>query len=379
MRYLVMDCHLSYAVVLDEDGRFLKVANRQYTVGQTVTDVIEMQVPQAGSKKKRSRWAYSLAATAACLLLVVTSVFQIGQMPYASVYMSINPEVRIDVNRRDTVVGLEGVNADGKDLIEGYLFKKKDLDLVMDELVDRAIDMGYLHEGGQISLTLDADSNEWVITHSDTLTTHLNEHLSEKLSVTIEVIGKNTPGHQITIPTISSEGNYGESDYGAEPSTMATPTPSVFPDNSYNNSNYDDGQTDYGVPNDPEGDTLVPPTPSDDGDSDYNTPDDDNVVVNGPQPDYGTDDNPSHDDDTVNNADDDSQSDYGADDDTSDDDNTVDATDGDSQSDYGTSDNNSWSDNNIDSEDSQSDYTTSEQEDDDDEDDSSDDDDDDDD
>ena len=30
MSYLVMECHTSYAVVLDEQGRFLKVANLNY-------------------------------------------------------------------------------------------------------------------------------------------------------------------------------------------------------------------------------------------------------------------------------------------------------------------------------------------------------------
>ena len=50
-KYIVMEFHLSYAVVLDEDGRFLKVANRHYQVGQTVTDVIEMQIPQSFPKQ----------------------------------------------------------------------------------------------------------------------------------------------------------------------------------------------------------------------------------------------------------------------------------------------------------------------------------------
>lgn len=45
MKYLVMECHPGYAVVLDENGRFLKVANRRYEVGQTVADVEPMKTP----------------------------------------------------------------------------------------------------------------------------------------------------------------------------------------------------------------------------------------------------------------------------------------------------------------------------------------------
>ena len=36
------------------------------------------------------------------------------------------------------------------------IFTEKKLDQVMDELVDKAADQGYLQEGGRISLTLDA-------------------------------------------------------------------------------------------------------------------------------------------------------------------------------------------------------------------------------
>jgi len=202
-KYMVMECHPSYAVVLGDDGRFLKVANFNYEVGQTVTDVVEMQIPQSVPKKKNNkRWLYSLAAMAACLLLIVTSVFRMWQTPCASVYLSINPEVRIDVNRRDIVVGLDGVNEDGDNLIEGYDYKKKELDLVMDELVERAIDMGYLHEGGRISLVLDAESNEWVLTHIDSLTNRLDNYLSEKLTVTIEVTSKSAPNNKFVVPVI---------------------------------------------------------------------------------------------------------------------------------------------------------------------------------
>ena len=53
MKYMVMECHLSYAVVLDEEGRFLKVANRHYEVGQTVSEVVEMVLPQSKPQKKK--------------------------------------------------------------------------------------------------------------------------------------------------------------------------------------------------------------------------------------------------------------------------------------------------------------------------------------
>ena len=38
MKYLVMETHPAYAVMLDENGRFLKAANLRYQVGETVEE-----------------------------------------------------------------------------------------------------------------------------------------------------------------------------------------------------------------------------------------------------------------------------------------------------------------------------------------------------
>ena len=41
MKYLVMETHPAYAVVLDNEGRFLKAANLHYQVGDTVERIVE--------------------------------------------------------------------------------------------------------------------------------------------------------------------------------------------------------------------------------------------------------------------------------------------------------------------------------------------------
>jgi len=217
MKHMVMECHPGYAVVLDENGRFLKTANLQYEVGQIVTEVVELQLPEQTPRKKQgSRILVTFAAMAACMALAVTGFFH--TRPYASVYMKINPEVRIDVNRRDRVVDVEGMNPDGTRLLEGYEHAKKDLDTVMDELVDRAIDLDYLHEGGTVSLSLDAEE-DWVTSHSDHLDTHLQEYLTDRITVTIDVERKTAsqpaetvPAATVVIPVTPQQ--YGESDYG---------------------------------------------------------------------------------------------------------------------------------------------------------------------
>ena len=209
MKYMVMECHPAYAVVLDEEGQFRKVANMRYEVGQTLTDVTEVEIPKAGAKRKPARWISSFAAAAACLLMLLIPTFLLPGKAHASVYVTINPEVRIDVDRRDTVVGLEGVNDDGKALIEGYSYRRKDLDTVIDELVDRAIGMEYLHEGDRITLSLDTEDQEWVTAHSTSLVSQLDEYMKDKLSVTIELsCGDHGEDHgEVHIPVGEDHGN----------------------------------------------------------------------------------------------------------------------------------------------------------------------------
>ena len=287
MKYIVMECHPGYAVVLDEHGRFLKAANRNYEIGQTVTEIIAMRPPASQSiRKKITRWTYTAMAAAACLMIMITSLVYL--VPYGSVYMSINPEVRIDVNRQDRVVGLSGVNDDGGDLIEGYRFRQKELDLVMDELVDRAIGMGYLHEGGKITLTLDGDS--WSEEYSNALSENLSRYLEEKLSVTIEITGSEDRDHQVVIPVTpdetktepeietKTETQYRDTDYGTIPETTPPPETEkqteLRPDAPvYHTSDYisnltDDDLTDYEIA-----------VPDNDNISDYEitVPENDNV------------------------------------------------------------------------------------------------------
>ena len=47
MTYLVMECHPSYAIVLDNEGRMIKAANLGYQEGQVVGEIIARQTPKA--------------------------------------------------------------------------------------------------------------------------------------------------------------------------------------------------------------------------------------------------------------------------------------------------------------------------------------------
>lgn len=207
MKYLVMEVHRSYVVVLDEEGAFRKAANFGYQVGDKVDYILEMNTPEQICKqedvvncdsceaeeqkydkehkvisfsKMRLRKVFAgVSALAACCILIFTTLFNPSNQVYASVLMSINPQVNIDVNKEDIVVGLDGRNKDGEALIEGYKYKHKELTQVMDELIERAASMGYLKDGGMVTLKLDSEDDEWLSAKGDELRAYLKEHFDK--------------------------------------------------------------------------------------------------------------------------------------------------------------------------------------------------------
>lgn len=193
MSYLIMECAASYAIALDEEGRFLKVPNLGYEVGQRVDDVVifgtgpfgEAEVlpfePQAARRTRGRRLA--IVAAAACLVVAAISGAAIWRLPVGTVYMAINPEVSMEVNRLDRVVSLEGENADGAALIDGFGYYGRTVDEVSDGLADRAEERGYLKDGGTIELSVESDDEEWKTATEDRLIVELEVHLEHRVIV----------------------------------------------------------------------------------------------------------------------------------------------------------------------------------------------------
>ncbi len=181
MEYLVMECALSYAVVLDSEGRFLKVPNLGYEVGQVLEHVViqELSPMQQTYRKRFTQWA----AMAACLCLIVLGSFGFWQSPVGTVRMQINPDIQMSVNRFDRVIGINGLNEDGNELIKGYHSYGKSMKAVSDELADRAIKKGYLSDGGQITLTVESKRKNWKTATEEMLLLELDVHLDHRITV----------------------------------------------------------------------------------------------------------------------------------------------------------------------------------------------------
>lgn len=185
MSYLVMETHPGYAVVLSSDGRFLKVVNFNYEVGEKVETIYQIEDSKNQVltwKKKMMTWT----AIAACFVMVVLGGYQYAFTPIGTVQMTINPDIKMEVNRMDHVIGLEGLNEDGKTLIEDVNYFWKDTDVLVDELADKAEEMGYLKEGKEIRITVESEDDEWKQAMEDMLILELEVHFDHQYPITKE-------------------------------------------------------------------------------------------------------------------------------------------------------------------------------------------------
>lgn len=206
MKYLVMECHTGYAVLLDEEGRFVKAANLHYEEGQTVEEPVLMKEP-ASNRKKKVRVVMGLAAAAACFFLMFNSYYQNYMLPDTAIYLTINPSVCMELNRKGSVVRLTGVNEDGRKLLENYKRSSNDRLAVTDELIDRAIEMGFLSEGGRVVIDIDAPDQTYFQKYGMELRSNLTEHLESTLKVEIQIVehGQEIPEEDVPSEEKSEE------------------------------------------------------------------------------------------------------------------------------------------------------------------------------
>lgn len=299
MEYLVMECGLSYAVVMDQDGRILKVPNLGYTVGQSLKDVVLL--PERPAKttlhKRLARWGTMVACL--CLLLLGSWTWQ---SPIGTVRMQINPDVQMSVNRFDRVVALEGLNEDGTSLIDGYRAYGKGMKTVSDELADRATELGYLSDGGQITLTVDSEKGDWKTAAEELLLLELEVHFEQRVTVTVD--GRQPPAGQepteeIIIPSQPEEDpDKDDTDDDFDDDTQVNGAHDDNEDDGIGDD--DDDDLDAAVStwgdseNEDEQDNAPPVSESDDSDDDDTQDSDDND--NPELPDDDADDGDSDDD-----------------------------------------------------------------------------------
>ncbi len=200
--------------------------------------------------------------------------------------------MELTLSRTDRVLELEGLNDDGQSLIEGYDYGGKDREDVTGELVERAIDLGYLSGGETVSITVTSADTDWQAREEQEAREDLEERYGETIVIQIGPADEE-PGHRggdpgdapepeptpeplpeqtdppvVPYDTDDRPGNggatgYQDTDYGPDADGITD-----YEDTDY--GPYSDGVTDYEPPND---------GPYVDGDTDYEDRDDDRPTM----------------------------------------------------------------------------------------------------
>lgn len=212
MKYLVMETHTSYAVVLDEKGNFFIAANLGYEVGQKVEQPEILHDTLSPERKKSSfskRIMSVVAAAAACFVLVFgINSYMLNAAVYGSVYMTINPEVKIDLNKKERVVDVIGLNKDGELLAAAQDYKGLTASEACAMLTDYAMQQGLLSDGGAVLFEVDAEDKGFFNTVGTSIRINVGKIIENKVDADLYVAdykdGFSIPPRESQTPDVST-------------------------------------------------------------------------------------------------------------------------------------------------------------------------------
>ncbi len=181
MKYIVVELHTGYAVLMDENALFVRAANLGYEVGQTVKNPILEEISE---KHGRNIIIYRVLASAAACFALVTGLFvyQRNYAVYSTITISASAdEICLRVNRKGEVLTAESINSDTQ-LLENYDPHGKDKITAAEEIVQKAISMGCINDGDTVSFYIDTPENDYT-----EYKTEIEEHFRSDRKIKVDV------------------------------------------------------------------------------------------------------------------------------------------------------------------------------------------------
>ena len=179
MRAVIVEIKNSVAAALSEDGRVLKVKNKNYAIGQEIIF------------KNNNNYIKLAASIAASLVLFVTPAWAY-LTPYSYVSLDINPSFEFLINRFDRVLEVRAVNDDGEKVVDKISItdlKNKEINEAVKNVIVELKEQGYIIEGkeGGVVLATSSKNQEKV----DKLSTSLKNAVEEEITFTSDNKDKN--------------------------------------------------------------------------------------------------------------------------------------------------------------------------------------------
>eukprot|EP00792_Barthelona_sp_PAP020_P002596 TRINITY_DN14132_c0_g1_i1.p1 TRINITY_DN14132_c0_g1~~TRINITY_DN14132_c0_g1_i1.p1 ORF type:complete len:241 (+),score=38.29 TRINITY_DN14132_c0_g1_i1:170-892(+) len=148
MKALIMEVNNGDAVVLTRDGQFLniKLESDQISYGEEIE--IESKTKSVSKVIELSSFRrFALIAAVFLLILLPITGSWAYYTPTGYIEIDINPSLEIVYNRFNRVIGVNGLNEDGKEVIESMPTLKGSVEDVTELLVNQAKDLEYLVSG----------------------------------------------------------------------------------------------------------------------------------------------------------------------------------------------------------------------------------------
>jgi len=152
LKAVVVEIKDGYAALLQNDGRVVKMKNRNFTIG----DVIYVKEKTIWRKGRVS----AVVAAVAMFMMLLGGGTWAYATPYYTVSLDVNPSIMMDVNFFERVIGFEATNEDAKDILAGLSLKNKNIEEAITQAVARIEDGGYLVEGGTIVIASAAKNED---------------------------------------------------------------------------------------------------------------------------------------------------------------------------------------------------------------------------
>lgn len=188
MKYIVMECHEGFAVLMDEESRFVNAANFHYKVGQTVTDPMLMQEGESEAKRITFHVSRFIAA-AACIAVMITAgslYYSRNLKPNSTILISSDANIRMDLNKKGKVIDLRSEDLLGKEILKEYSGKGKDMVSAANDIIELEKNKGYISDGDTVDMYISSEN-------SDAYSTYKADLENGIASVKVNVKGLDAP------------------------------------------------------------------------------------------------------------------------------------------------------------------------------------------
>ena len=122
----------------------------------------EMEKKRARERSSHSfvrKWI-PLAACFALLLVLGVGFFALGGEHYQTVYIDVNPSVALHVNRFGKISGVEYLNGDAEEALEGIKLKGLSAEDALESMITAYDGVGYFKEGAEIHISAVTEKNK---------------------------------------------------------------------------------------------------------------------------------------------------------------------------------------------------------------------------